>query len=129
MSKTVFILDPYHQDAINLLESTPGLDIILPSDARKSNWHIEADAVILRSEKKLTAADFQAAQRLQVVVKQGIGVDNINLEAAEEAGIAVHNTPALNSEAVAELSLALALSLSRRVTEFNRRIRNGERII
>lgn len=129
MSKTVFVLDPYHQDAIDLLKSTPGLDVILPSDARKSKWHVEADAVILRSETKLTAADFQAAQHLQVVVKQGVGVDNIDLEAAKATGIAVHNTPALNSEAVAELSLALALSLSRRVAEFDRRIRNGERII
>lgn len=129
MSKTVFVLDPYHQDAIDLLKSTPGLDVILPSDARKSKWHVEADAVILRSETKLTAADFQEAQHLQVVVKQGVGVDNIDLEAAKATGIAVHNTPALNSEAVAELSLALALSLSRRVAEFDRRIRNGERII
>ena len=128
-TKTVFVLDPYHQDAIALLQSTPGLDVVLPEDPRKSRWHTEADGVILRSETHLTADDFKAASRLQVVVKQGVGVDNIDLEAAKAAGIAVYNTPGLNSEAVAELSLALALSLSRRVAEIDRRIRQGERIV
>ena len=128
-SKTIFVLDPYHKDAIALLQSTPGLDLVLPDDPRRSKWHAEADGIIVRSETHITAADFEAASRLKAVVKQGVGVDNIDLEAAKSAGVAVHNTPALNSEAVAELSLALALSLSRRVTDIDRRIRKGERVI
>ncbi|PNY28456.1 d-3-phosphoglycerate dehydrogenase protein [Tolypocladium capitatum] len=128
-SKTVFVLDTYHQDAVALLQSAPGLTVILPGDPRKSKWHTEADGVLIRSDTRLTADDCKAASRLQVVVKQGVGVDNIDLAAAKAAGIAVHNTPALNSEAVAELTLALALSLSRRVTEIDRRIRGGEKVI
>lgn len=127
-NKTVFVLDPYHQDAIRLLQSTHGVDTILPENPRKADWHLQADGVILRSETRLTAEDFQKASRLKVVVKQGVGVDNIDLEAAKAAGVRVHNTPALNSEAVAELTLALAFSLSRRVTEIDRRIRNGEQV-
>ncbi|KAJ5226484.1 d-3-phosphoglycerate dehydrogenase protein [Penicillium chermesinum] len=128
-SKKVFVLDPYHKDAIALLQSTPGIQVVLPDNPHKSEWHDQADGIILRSETRLTKADFQAASRLQVVVKQGVGVDNIDLEAAKAASVAVYNTPGLNSESVAELSLALVLSLTRRVTEIDRRIRQGQRVI
>lgn len=127
-SKTVFVLDPYHDDAIKLLQSTPGIETVFPNDPRKAEWHSQAHGVILRSETCLTAQDFETASQLQVVVKQGVGVDNIDLDAAKAAGVQVHNTPALNAEAVAELTLALAFSLSRRVSEIDRRIRHGETI-
>lgn len=126
--QAVFVLDPYHEDAIKLLQSNPGIDAVLPSDPRKEQWHSQANGLILRSDTRLTAADFKAALQLRVVVKQGVGVDNIDLEAAKAAGVRVHNTPAMNSEAVAELVLALTFSLSRRVTEIDRRIRSGENV-
>lgn len=127
MSKTIAVLDAYHKDAIALLKSTPDLNIIWHDSPERATWHGQADGAIIRSTSRLTEEDFQkATPRLKVVVKQGVGVDNIDLEAAKKYGVAVHNTPALNSEAVAELSLALTLSLSRRVAEFDRRTRNGE---
>lgn len=129
LNKTVYVLDPYHKDAIALLQSTPGLTVVLPDDPAKSEWRTKAHGVILRSDSRLTAEDFQSVTQLQVVVKQGVGVDNIDLNAAKAAGVAVHNTPALNSESVAELSLALTLSLSRRVSEIDRRIRAGEKVV
>ena len=125
----VYVLDPYHEDAIALLKATDWIDPVLPNDPRKADWHQQAVGVILRSDTRLTDADFRAASQLRVVVKQGVGVDNIDLKAAKAAGVAVHNTPALNSESVAEFSLALALSLSRRVTEVDRRVRKGEKIV
>jgi D-3-phosphoglycerate dehydrogenase len=129
-SFTVYVLDPYHPDAIAALQSHPNIKVILPSDPTKDTWHQNADGVIIRSESQLTASDFaRAAGKLRVVVKQGVGVDNIDLTAAAANGIAIHNTPALNSEAVAELALGLTLSLSRRVTEVDRRIRGGERVV
>lgn len=128
-SKAVFVLDPYHEDAIAILNSAPGIRVVLPDDPCKVNWHKEADGVLVRSDTRLTAVDFEAASHLQVVVKQGVGVDNIDLEAAQAAGVAVHNTPGLNSESVAELCLALVFSLSRRVTEIDRRTRQGEHVI
>lgn len=127
--KAVYVLDPYHEDAIALLQATPGLHVILPNNPAKSEWKTKADGVILRSETRLTAEDLRQCTRLKVIVKQGVGVDNIDLTGAKECGIAVHNTPALNAESVAELTLALAFSLSRRVTEIDRRIRKGEKIV
>ncbi|OIW25718.1 putative D-3-phosphoglycerate dehydrogenase [Coniochaeta ligniaria NRRL 30616] len=132
MKPKVYVLDPYHKDAIALLRSTDWIDLILWDDSRKADWQKDAVGVMLRSDTRLTGSDFRlaaaAGNKLRVVVKQGVGVDNIDLAAAAAAGVAVHNTPALNSESVAEFSLALALSLSRRVTEIDRRVRQGEKV-
>lgn len=125
----VYVLDPYHEDAIGQLQATDWIDLVLWDDPRRAQWHKDAVGVMLRSDTRLTAADFASAHRLRVVVKQGVGVDNIDLAAAKAAGVAVHNTPAINSESVAEFSLALALSLSRRVTEIDRRVRKGEKVM
>ncbi|GAD99976.1 D-3-phosphoglycerate dehydrogenase, putative [Paecilomyces variotii No. 5] len=125
----VYILDPYHTEALSLLESTPWIDTIPWDDSRKANWHQDAHGILVRSETKVTAEDFAQAQHLCVVVKQGVGVDNIDLAAARAAGVAVHNTPGLNSESVAEFTLALALSLSRRVSETDRVLRSGGRVV
>ncbi|KAL2858533.1 D-isomer specific 2-hydroxyacid dehydrogenase [Aspergillus pseudoustus] len=126
---TVYILDAYHSEAISLLKSTPWIDTILWDDSRKANWRHHAHGILVRSETSITAEDFAQAKHLRVVVKQGVGVDNIDLAAARAAGVAVHNTPGLNSESVAEFTLALALSLSRRVTETDRVLRSGGRVV
>ncbi|KUJ07652.1 putative D-3-phosphoglycerate dehydrogenase [Mollisia scopiformis] len=126
---TVYVLDPYHPDAIKLLQSDPNIKTILPTDPAQTCWHAHADGIILRSETVLSAKDFSQAKKLKVVVKQGVGVDNIDLDAARKHGVAVHNTPALNSESVAELCMALTLALSRRICEIDRAIRKGQRVV
>ncbi|KAH8697895.1 D-isomer specific 2-hydroxyacid dehydrogenase [Talaromyces proteolyticus] len=125
----LYVLDPYHPDALSKLLSTPNLTTILPNDPAKQQWKDDAVAIMLRSETRLTEADIAAAKNLKFILKQGVGVDNIDLDAAKKYGIQVFNTPALNSEAVAELSIALALAVARRVTEIDRRIRAGEKIV
>lgn len=68
---------------------------------------------------------FQQASRLKVIARFGVGVDNIDLEAAREYGITVCNTPGVNSSAVAEQAAALILSLMRRIPEMNEAVRKG----
>jgi D-3-phosphoglycerate dehydrogenase len=80
---------------------------------------------VLVRMKPLTAQDFAQAKRLKVVAKQGVGVNTIDLAAARERGIVVCNAPGINSEAVAELALGLAIALARRIGELDRRIRAG----
>lgn len=119
----VAVLDPYHPDAIKRLETDDSIELLRQEDGdRVFN---EADAVMLRSETHLGALEFQRFKKLKFIVKQGVGVDNVDLEAAKQVGIEVYNTPGLNSEAVAELALSLALCLARRVCEFDRAIRDG----
>lgn len=125
----VYILDPYHEDAISLLQRTTGIQTILPNDARRNEWRTNAIALLLRSETHVTAQDIASATQLKLIVKQGVGVNNIDLSAAKARGVMVCNTPALNSEAVAELTLSLALCVARRVSEIDRRVRRGEKVV
>lgn len=66
---SVYVLDPYHPDAISSLQTNPSLSVVLPNDPKKSKWHEHADGVILRSETRLTEDDFAKASKLRVVVK------------------------------------------------------------
>ena len=66
------------------------------------------------------------ARRLKVISKYGAGVDNIDLKSAKKRGIIVTNTPGVNSSAVAELAIGLMLSVARRISESDRKIRRGE---
>ncbi len=70
-----------------------------------------------------------AGAQLRVVANYAVGVDNVDLEACRRRGVVVSNTPDVLTEATAELSIALTLSLLRRVAEGDRLIRRGERWI
>ena len=72
----------------------------------------DADAMIVRSDK-VTAEVVAAAPNLKIVVRAGAGYDNIDLDACTERGIVVMNTPGQNSNAVAELAIALMIYMSR----------------
>jgi len=76
----------------------------------------DADALIVRSALYVDNAMMEKAPRLRVIGRAGVGVDNIDLEAATKRGIAVMNTPGGNAVAVAEHTLALMLALARHVT-------------
>ena len=67
-----------------------------------------------------------AADRLKVIARYGVGVDNIDLEAARAKGIIVTNTPGVNSASVAELTVGLILTLSRNITVAAQATRNGD---
>lgn len=127
--KAVYVVDPYHDSALDVFrDAASSIDLISADNSKVKDWRSEADGLMVRSATRVTAADLKDAKKLKVIVKQGVGVDNIDVEAAKQHGIAVCNTPALNSEAVAELTITLALSSARRVSELDRRIRNGEKV-
>lgn len=72
----------------------------------------DADAMIVRSDK-VTAEVLDAAEKLKIVVRAGAGYDNIDLAAAKDRGVVVENTPGQNSNAVAELAVAMMIYMSR----------------
>ncbi len=72
----------------------------------------DADAMIIRSDK-VTSEVIAAAKNLRIVVRAGAGYDNVDLAAATERGIVVMNTPGQNSNAVAELAIAMMIYMSR----------------
>jgi D-3-phosphoglycerate dehydrogenase len=86
----------------------------------------DADAVIVRSATRITREALRLATRLRVIGRAGVGVDNIDVEAATEKGIAVLNAPAGNTISAAELTMALLLSLVRRIPGADRSMKAGE---
>jgi phosphoglycerate dehydrogenase-like enzyme len=82
--------------------------------------------VLLHVLKPVTAAMMDQAPRLKLVQKLGVGVNTIDLEAARARGVAVANMPGVNSQAVAEMTLALMLATLRRLTYFDPLVRAGE---
>jgi len=85
----------------------------------------EYDALIVRGRTKVTRSLLGSAARLKVVGRSGVGVDNIDLTAAREFGIAVVNAPVSTSLAVAELAVGMLLALARRIPYADRTIKAG----
>jgi len=85
----------------------------------------DADAVILSHFPQLSAAVLRRFQRLQMVVRNGVGFDNVDIEAARELGIPVCNVPDYGTEEVADHTLALTLALQRNVFPAFQDVRKG----
>ena len=83
------------------------------------------DALIVRGRTKVTAAVLDAAPKMKVVGRSGVGVDNIDLEAAKSRGVTVVNAPIATSISVAELTLALMLSVVREVPRADASMKAG----
>ena len=86
----------------------------------------EFDGLIVRGRTKVTASVIEAASRLKVIGRAGVGVDNIDLEAAAKRGIAVVNTPISTTVAVAELAFGLMLSLARDISRADSAMKQGK---
>jgi D-3-phosphoglycerate dehydrogenase len=84
------------------------------------------DALVVRSQVAVDAALIAAGARLQVIGRAGVGVDNVDLDAATRAGITVVNAPTGNTIAAAEHTVALLLALARHVPEADASLRRGE---
>ncbi|HEY1939929.1 MAG TPA: phosphoglycerate dehydrogenase [Candidatus Angelobacter sp.] len=93
-----------------------GLEMALP----------DADALIVRSAVDVNAEILRSARKLRVIGRAGVGVDNIDLEAATKAGIAVMNTPGANAVAVAEHTIAMMLALARHLCRADATTRAGK---
>ncbi len=86
----------------------------------------DADGLIVRSAVQVDEAMLAAAPRLRVIGRAGVGVDNIDADAATRHGIVVMNTPGANAIAVAELTIALMLALARELPRANSTMHAGK---
>ena len=85
----------------------------------------EADVVLVRSKTKCTKEYIEHAPKLKVIIRGGVGIDNIDSAYAKERGIIVRNTPKSSSIAVAELAFALMLSAPSNLIEYHNGMREG----
>lgn len=119
MSFHVLVPDSVNQSAIQILERA-GLHVLAPGQMKREETLAaiaEADGLIIRSATRADAALINAAPRLKAIARAGVGVDNVDLEAATAGGIAVMNTPDGNTIATAEFAFGLMLALARHIPQ------------
>jgi D-3-phosphoglycerate dehydrogenase len=86
----------------------------------------EADIVLVRSATKATKEYIDSAPNLKLIIRGGVGIDNIDVVYAKSKGIVVHNTPEASSIAVAELAMAMMLAIQRNIVRAHNTTKNGE---
>ncbi|TGN66375.1 phosphoglycerate dehydrogenase [Nocardioides eburneiflavus] len=86
----------------------------------------DVDAILVRSATKVDAEALAAAQRLKVVARAGVGLDNVDVKAATQAGVMVVNAPTSNIVSAAELAVALMLAAARHISPAHAALRGGE---
>ena len=123
----VLVTDPIAQDGIDILAREAEVDVRLgPSPDDLVAMIGDYDALVVRSQTKVTPPVIDAGAKLQVIGRAGSGVDNIDLEAATRRGIIVVNAPTGNTLSAAEHTIALMLALSRRLPEAYDSLRAGK---
>ena len=126
MSK-ILVSDPVAPEGIELLRAQGEVDVKLGLDPKDLISIIgEYNALVVRSETKVTAEVIEAGGSLQVIGRAGVGVDNIDLDAATQKGIAVVNAPTGNTVAAAEHTIAMMMALARNIPQAHESLRRGE---
>lgn len=127
MPARVLVCDPIAKDGIDLLEKFGAqVDVRTGLPAEELEATVDSyEALIVRSETKITRQIIAAAGKLQVVGRAGIGVDNIDVEAATEKGVVVVNAPTGNIISAAEHAIALMMALARHIPDANASLKSG----
>ncbi|MCK9517674.1 MAG: phosphoglycerate dehydrogenase [Dehalococcoidia bacterium] len=123
----ILIADPIAAEGIQMLRAVGEVDVKtgLPADSLIAIIP-EYSALIVRSETKVTRAVLEAGTKLTVVGRAGVGVDNIDLQAATERGVVIVNAPQGNTVAAAEHTIALLMALARHLPQADASLRKGE---
>lgn len=116
----VLVSDPIADQGIEILKNDVDVDIatgLEPSDLIKRIGNYEA--LIVRSETQVTKEVINAGKKLKIIGRAGVGVDNIDVNAATERGIIVVNAPEGNTISAAEHTIAMMMSMSRNIPQAN----------
>ncbi len=120
----ILVADPLSARGLDLLREHA--DVVVADDSAQLLLALgDADALIVRSRTKVTRDVLGKGTRLQIVGRAGIGVDNIDVEAATDQGILVVNAPLGNVRSTAEHTIALLFALARRIPAADAAVRDG----
>ena len=125
----VLVAEPLGASGADRLRTHPGVDAVFAESQSRAELlesARDAAALIVRSGTRVDAELIAAGSCLQVIGRAGVGVDNIDLAAAAERGVAVVNTPEANMLAAAEHAFALMLATARRVTDAHNSLAAGK---
>ncbi len=122
----VLVADPIDKSGIDILKANVEVDVKtgLKPDELKSII-ADYDAIVVRSETKVTKDIIDAGAKLQVIARAGVGLDNVDINAASQKGIVVLNAPTGNTIAAAEHTMAMMLALARHVPQANAKLKSG----
>src|SRR6185312_13410306 len=127
MTNRILVADPIAADGIAILQGAGEVDVRTGLAASELIAAIGAyDALVVRSETKVTAEVIAAGAKLQVIGRAGVGVDNIDIPAATRHGIVVVNAPTGNTISAAEHAIGLMLALARHIPEADASLRRHE---
>jgi len=116
----VLVADPISQRGVEELSSGGTLEVVVKTklpEAEILKIIPEFSALVVRSETKVTAAVLEAATKLKVVGRAGVGVDNVDVDAATKRGVIVMNTPGGNTISTAEHAFSLLVSIARNIPQ------------
>lgn len=114
----ILVTDPIAQDGIAILQPHAQVDVRIGLKGQELLDAIgDYEALVVRSETKVTADVIKAGTKLQVIGRAGVGVDNIDVPAATERGIVVVNAPTGNTVSAAELTIGLMLAMARNIPQ------------
>jgi D-3-phosphoglycerate dehydrogenase len=126
----VLVCDPVSPKGIALLRQRPEFNVQvlekrLP-EAELLSVVGDVEAMVVRSETKVTRKVIEAAPKLRVVGRAGVGVDNVDVEAATQRGIVVMNTPSGNTISTAELTFSMLMALARKIPQAHMSMKEGK---
>jgi len=125
MSYRVVAADGVVVSALEALVGDPGFEVVEASGTQVLEALPGAAGLIVRSATKVDASLLDGADSLRVVARAGVGVDNIDVDAATRRGVVVFNTPSANTLAAAEMTIALMLAVTRKVAAADHSVHDG----
>lgn len=129
MTYRILIADPLSEEGIFPLRQADGVEISIDTDLSKEELLErigDFDALLVRSQTQVTREVIEAASNLKIIGRAGVGVDNIDLDAATEHGIIVVNAPDGNTNSAAEHTIAMLTALARKIPQAFNSLKNGE---
>jgi len=114
----VLVSDPVSEDGLRALLDDPSIDVVVKTDHTPEGLAeaiADYDGLVIRSQTKVTAEILAKADKLKVIGRAGVGVDNVDVPAATRKGVVVLNSPEGNTMAATEHTWALLLALARKV--------------
>ena len=128
-SYRVLVSDSLSDSGLKPLRAAQGIDVDVQTNLTQPQLLeiiCDYDALLVRSSTQVTAEVIQAGKRLRVVARAGVGVDNIDVPAATQAGVIVVNAPTGNVVAAAEHTVAMLLALARNIAQADAHVRAGQ---
>jgi D-3-phosphoglycerate dehydrogenase len=124
----ILVADSISKRGVEEMSRDPSLDVVVKTgqtEAALKEMIPEFNAVIVRSETKITADVIEAGKSLRVIGRAGVGVDNIDVETATRRGVVVLNAPGGNTVSTAEHAFSLLLCVARKIPQADASVRSG----